>query len=325
MQEKQTVLLVDDNELILRTITLSLSGEDYSILTALNGREAYDIAIKEKPSLVITDLTMPEMNGIDLCKKLKSTEETKFIPVLVITAYDALVERLKAIKAGADEFLSKPFNPLELKVRIKSFLKFKEVLDKLEDVSMVIASLAKAIDARDSYTQGHNARVSFVSQKIADYFDLSKTTKSEMKEAGLLHDIGKIGIAERILQKPGSLDAKEREIIETHPVIGEEILKPLKFTPVFRAIIRSHHEKLNGSGYPDALKGDQISFPVRIISISDVFDALSTTRPYRKALTTEQVLEAIKKEVQMGFWDVEVFKALEKIAFEEEIKSVYLP
>ncbi|MBN2363552.1 response regulator [candidate division WOR-3 bacterium] len=323
MPVNTSILLVDDNELILNTIKMSLGGEDYIFLTAFNGKEAYEKALKEKPALIITDVTMPEMDGIELCRKIKTTFETRLIPVIVITAYDALVDRLKAIKAGADEFLSKPFNPLELKVRIKSFLKLKHLLDKLEDVSMVIASLAKAIDARDSYTQGHNERVSFLAQIIAGHFNLTPATKSEMEEAGLLHDIGKIGIPESILQKPGTFNQNERKIIETHPVIGEEILKPLKSTVNFRSIIRSHHEKLNGTGYPDALKGDDIPFPVRIISVSDVFDSLSTNRPYRKAMTLEQTLGTIKEEVDKGFWDSEVFKALEKIIGEEEVKSLY--
>ncbi len=314
---------MDDNELIINTIKMSLGGEDYNFLSASNGREAYEIALKEKPSLIITDVTMPEMDGIELCRKIKTTFETRLIPVIVITAYDALVDKLKAIKSGADEFLSKPFNPLELKIRIKSFLKFKLLLDKLEDVSMVIASLAKAIDARDTYTQGHNQRVSFVALKLADFFNISEATKSEMQEAGILHDIGKIGIPESILQKPGAFNQNERKIIQTHPLIGEEILKPLKSTVNFRSIIRSHHEKLNGSGYPDSLKGEKIPFPVRIISVSDVFDSLSTNRPYRNAMKLDKSLETIKEEVNKGFWDSEVFKALEKISLDDEIKTLY--
>lgn len=324
IKEKPLILLVDDDDLVLSTTQMALSDQDYEFITANNGKEALQLTFDKNPSLVITDVTMPVMNGLELCRSIKENYETRLISVIVVTAYDSLEDKIEAIKAGADEFISKPYNIIELKVRIKALLRFKELTDKLEDFSKVISSLAKAIDARDPYTRGHSYRVSYIAMEIAKNLSLSDKAINEISEAGLLHDIGKIGIEESILNKPSKLTPREIKTMQTHPIIGEDILKPLKSTQNFRSIIRSHHEKLNGSGYPDGLKGDQILISVRIISISDIFDAMRSDRPYRKGMSCDKTLSIIEDEVKNNYWDKEVFKVIRNISHNENIASLYL-
>ncbi len=322
-KEKSLILLVDDDDLVLSTTQMALSDQDYEFITANNGKDALQLTFDKNPSLVITDVTMPIMNGLELCRSIKENYETRLISVIVVTAYDALEDKIEAIKAGADEFISKPYNIIELKVRIKALLRFKKLTDKLEDFSKVISALAKAIDARDPYTRGHSYRVSYISMEIANILSLSDNAVDEIGEAGLLHDIGKIGIEESILNKSSILTPKEIKTMQTHPIIGENILKPLKSTQNFRSIIRSHHEKLNGSGYPDGLKDDQILISVRIISISDIFDAMRSDRPYRKGMSLVKTLSIIEDEVNKNYWDREVFKVMQNISNKENITSLY--
>lgn len=320
---KPLILLVDDDDLILDTIKMSLADQCYQFATATDGKEALKIVEQTPPSLVITDVTMPIMNGLDLCKSIKENYNTRLIPVIVVTAFDAFEDKIKAIKAGADEFLSKPFNTLELKVRINALLRFKDLVDRLEDFSKVLSALARAIDARDHYTQGHCTRVSYLAKEIGKSMNLEQNVIDDLGLAGLLHDIGKIGIPESILNKPGKLTHEEMDIMKTHPVIGEKILKPLKTTETFRSIIRSHHERLDGTGYPDGHRAEQIVVPVRVIAVADVFDALRSDRPYRNSLDLSTTLDIIEQEIERGFWDRDVFSELKKVSARDTVKFMH--
>lgn len=321
---KPVILLVDDNDLVLNTTKLALINENFEFLTASNGKTAYEIILNTPPAIILTDVTMPEMDGLELCRKIKSNPKTQLIPVIIVTGYNNFEDKILAKQAGADEFLSKPINIIELKIRIHSLLKNKVLIDQLEDISTVVESFAKAIDARDAYTQGHNHRVRFLTIKICNKMDLLDEIKEDIYKAAILHDIGKIGIKENILNKPGKLTLDEKEIMQSHPVIGEKILEPLKTSLNFRAMIRSHHEKLDGSGYPDGLKGLEISNPVRILSLADIFDAMRSTRPYRDGISNEKTLIIIRNEVQKGFWDKDIYKILEKISYSKECRDLYI-
>jgi len=320
---KPKILLVDDDELVLNTTKLALIKENFEFLTATNGKIAYDIILKTLPSIVITDVTMPEMDGLELCRKIKSNPKTQLIPVIIVTGFTNFEDKILAKQAGADEFLSKPYNIVELKIRIHSLLKNKALIDQLEDITTVIESLAKAIDARDTYTHGHNLRVRFITIKIANKMNLESKVKEDIYKAAILHDIGKIGINENILNKNEKLTKEERDIMQLHPVIGDKILEPLKTSLNFRAMIRSHHERLDGSGYPDGLKGSEISIPVRILTLADVFDAMRSTRPYRAGIPNEKTIQIIKGEVEKGYWDKDIFKILEDISYTQECEDLY--
>ena len=201
--------------------------------------------------------------------------------------------------------------------------KRKDLVDRLEDFSKVLSALARAIDARDHYTQGHCTRVSYLAKEIGKSMNLEQNVIDDLGLAGLLHDIGKIGIPESILNKPGKLTHEEMDIMKTHPVIGEKILKPLKTTETFRSIIRSHHERLDGTGYPDGHRAEQIVVPVRVIAVADVFDALRSDRPYRNSLDLSTTLDIIEQEIERGFWDRDVFSELKKVSARDTVKFMH--
>jgi len=250
---------------------------------------------------------MPELNGLEVCCQLKNHEETRLIPVIMITAVHSHDEKLKAIDAGVDDFLNKPINIAELRVRVKSLLKMKHLNDLLDRSDTVIASLANAIEAKDKYTEGHNERVSRYSVALARAAGLSERDQKIIRMAGILHDIGKIGVPDKVLNKKGPLNDKEFSRILSHPQKGEKILEPLRSLGGVRDAVLYHHERYDGKGYPLGLKGYQIPIIARIVAIADSYDAMTTTRPYRKGLSRDRAIEELQhKAGQM--WDPDLVK-----------------
>jgi len=263
-----------------------------------NGNGYYD--------LVILDIFMPHLSGIEILKKIKADPLTHLLPVVMITGLGEEKDKLEAIDAGCDEFLSKPFNFAELLTRVRSLLKMKFALDSLDSAENVIFSLARAIEAKDAYTQGHTERVSQLAMLVGERLKLSGEDTDALKKGGILHDIGKIGVPDGILNKPGKLEPQEFEIIKTHPDIGARICSKLNSIKNAIPVIRYHHEKLDGSGYPDGLKGNSIPITARIMAIVDVYDALTSTRPYRPAMPKERALAILDEEANRGWWDKEI-------------------
>ena len=266
--------------------------------------------------LALLDVMMPGKNGYDVCRAVKSQPETRFIPVVLVTGLSRVDERIQGITCGADDFLSKPVNRQELLARTRSLLRIKEFTDELENAEAVLFSLALSIEAKDPYTRGHCDRLSNYSAAMAERLGLPQEQRVALRRAGVVHDIGKIAVPEHVLIKSGPLTADEWVIMKQHPVIGERICAPLKSFRLVLPIIRHHHEKLDGTGYPEGLRGDQIPLTARILQVTDIYDALTTDRPYRAALRQEEALDTMRAEVKRGWWESTLVDELESLVTE---------
>ncbi|HEX5037349.1 MAG TPA: HD domain-containing phosphohydrolase [bacterium] len=313
------LLVVDDNCTNIDLIKKQLHGQSYHFEDANNGYEALEKIRNWKPDLVLLDLMMPGMSGYEVCKTVKSDKDLRFIPVIVITALSELEDKLKAIDMGADDFLIKPFNKLELATRIRSLLRLKALYDDLDTSENILFSLARALEAKDRYTRGHSERVARYSRLLAKGIGLPEHEQEHIWRGGLLHDIGKIGIAEAVLHKAGPLTPEEMDHIRTHPQKGFEICSPLKSLTPSLSVIKNHHERFDGCGHPDKLECDKIPLMARISSIADSFDAMTTDRPYRKGMKFGEAVAIFERERESGQWDpvlVTEFVTLIKKGFE---------
>jgi putative two-component system response regulator len=314
------ILIVDDVIDNIRLISniLNRHNSTYLIRYATNGDEALQLVNSFTPDLIMLDVVMPGQDGFSVCRTLKGNSQTRLIPVVMITALDSQQDRLKGLEAGVDDFISKPFNVYELLARVKNLLKLRSYISELEHAEQVIFSLARAVEAKDKYTEGHCERLSILAQRIGEELNLSEQEITILKRGGVLHDIGKIAIDDSILQKEGPLTDEEFTIIKSHPEIGENICRPLKTLQPLLPMIRFHQERYDGSGYPDGLKGEEIPLLARIIGIVDSFDALTTNRPYRKAISPSEALQIMEKETKLGLWDPKIFEIMRTIVSRED-------
>jgi len=290
-----------------------LTAKGLHVITAADGAEALEQIRKGDVDLVLLDVMMPHLNGFEVCSKIKSNPDTYLLPVILVTALSDKQDRIEGIQAGADDFLTRPVDPSELLARVRSLLKLKMRTDELERAEAVLFSLARSIEGKDPYTHGHCERLSQYSESLAANLGLPEDVVSALRRAGIVHDIGKVAVPDSVLLKPGPLDKEEWELVRQHPVIGERICAPLKSFRAVLPIIRHHHERFDGSGYPDGLKGETIPLAARVLEIVDVYDALTTDRPYKAAFSTEDALATMRKEVERGWWDEHIFAEFEKL------------
>lgn len=307
------VIIADDqlpNRDLLRDI---LEPDGYDLVMASSGLEAVRICQEQQPDLMLLDLEMPELDGFGVLSQIRSLPETRLMPVVVVTAHGARSHRLRAADLGADDFIAKPIDVLELRTRVRAILRFKAYLDEYERVEGVLLSLARIVESRDPDTGDHCERIARNSNLVGTELGLAERDLRALHLAAHLHDIGKIAIPDSILLKHGPLNAAERRAVEVHPEIGERILVPLRSVRDVVPLVRHHHERLNGSGYPDGLRSADIPQSVRVLSVCDVFDALTSRRPYREPLPAEQALAILDAEVAKGYWDAEVVAALRRV------------
>ena len=307
------LLVVDDNPVNRQFLEDELTDEGYLVSTAEDGEDALQKVAAESPDLILLDVMMPKLDGYETCRRLKSDSRTILIPVVMVTALTATHERIKGIEAGADDFLSKPYNRLELLTRVRSLLKLKRHTDELENAETVLFTLALSVEAKDPYTNDHCDRLARLSVALGEKLGLTQEQLKALHRGGILHDLGKIGIPDAILLKPGPLNDVERAVVREHPAIGERICRPLKSLRLVLPIIRHHHERWDGSGYPDGLAGEAIPVTARALQVVDVYDALTTQRPYKPAYSHDQACAIMREETIKGWWDsgmVEAFIAL---------------
>ena len=305
------ILIVDDEPLNLKLLEALLLPLGYEVIKANSGPEALSIVSKVNIDLILLDVMMPEMNGFEICHAIKNREESRLIPIIMVTALEDVENRIRGIEAGADDFITKPPNQMELIARTKSFLKVKYLNQNMTSFENVLISLANTVEAKDIYTQGHVKRVSDLAITIGMSMGRSETELEALRIGGALHDIGKIGVPQEILNKPDGLSKEEWQAMRKHPEYGYNICLPLKRNlKQALDIIRHHHEKMDGSGYPDGLKGNEISIPARIMAVADIFDALTTDRPYRKAMVREKALSILREEAGKGKLDDAVVSCL---------------
>src|SRR6202047_1093067 len=308
-----TVLVADDQAANRELLEELLTAQGYKVIAVPDGAAAVEQLTRTQVDLVLLDVMMPYLNGFEVCEKIKNNPDTYLIPVIMITALSDKQDRLEGIKVGADDFLTRPVDRTELLARVRSLLKLKQRTDELERAESVLFSLARSIEGKDPYTHGHCERLSDYSVRLGEHLGLSEDQLVALRRAGIVHDVGKIAVPDAILLKPGRLTPDEWIIIREHSVIGERICAPLKSFRVVLPIIRHHHEKLDGSGYPDGLRGDAIPVAARVLQSVDVSDALTTDRPYKKAFSITDALQTMKEEVAKGWWDPKIFDQFERL------------
>ncbi|MBN1621108.1 MAG: response regulator [Endomicrobiales bacterium] len=313
MNKKPTILIADDDLNALRVLEKLILDQGYNVVTESNGQSTREKIITLKPDLVILDNYMPGVSGNEICREIKSKPETRLIPVITLTGYTETPEKVEAIESGSDDFVNKPFKAIELLTRIRSLLKVKALNDELDSAEGVIFALARAIEAKDSYTQGHTERVSQFALLVGHHLGLSLDDQNALYKGGILHDIGKIAVPDAILNKPGRLTEEEFNIIRTHPDRGEKICKPLNSIRSALEIIRHHHERMDGSGYPDRFSGEKIGLLARIMAVVDIYDALTSNRAYRPALPQEKAFSILDMEADKGWWDKNILSEFKKL------------
>lgn len=347
MQKNPLILIVDDLPQNIELLEAYLAPQGYEILTASSGAEALEKLASHSVDLILLDVMMTEMDGFEVARRVRQNDTMRLLPIILVTALYETEDRVKGIEAGCDDFISKPVDKSELVARVRSLLKvkayndllnnyrkelecevakktqeIKHTLKQLKEASLeTIHRLSLAAEYKDEDTGAHIVRMSHYCAAIASQIGLDEHTVETILYAAPMHDIGKIGIPDKILLKPGKLDTPEWEIMKQHALIGAEILKDsdAEFIKMGEIIARSHHEKFDGSGYPGGLKGTQIPIAGRIAAVADVFDALVSKRPYKEAFSVEKSLSIIK-EGRGGHFDPEVVDAF--FAIQDEILAI---
>jgi putative two-component system response regulator len=301
-----TILIIDEIDLNRRLLRAMLKTAPYRILEATRPSEGFAILEREKVDLLVVDQIMPEMTGTEFCQRVKNDRRTQLVPVLVTTSIQGVDNEVAGFESGADEFLIKPLRPALVRTHIRSLLRKKALTDSLEEAETILFALAQSVEHRDKYTGQHCERLARYGIALARALGLPKREQVALFRGGYLHDIGKIAIPDAILFKRGLLTEEEWKVMRLHTVRGEDICRPMKTLAPVLPIIRSHHERWDGSGYPDGLRGENIPLLARILQVADIYDALTTARPYKPAFTHHHALEMMLDEVNRGWRDPEL-------------------
>ena len=285
MNANPVVIVAGDAPDSRAIIANMLVAEPCHIVEAAEGGTVLDLVTRKTGDLVLMETYMRDVDGLEVCRRLRKDTDNRLLPIVLISAMDDMASRVAAIDAGADDFLSKPLERNELIARVRSLLKMKTMRDRLEDARQVIFALANAAEAKDLYTVQHTQRGADSASALARSLGLPPEVVDEIRVGGLIHDVGKLAIPDAVLNKPGPLTSAEFELIKTHTVVGAEIVAPLASQRHVVGIVRSHHERFDGAGYPDGLAGEDIPLGARIVSVCDSYDAMVNVRPYRGAVT----------------------------------------
>ena len=303
------VLIVDDEPSIAQLLRRVLEADGHRVVVAADGNAALDQVSRCHPDLVVLDIDMPRLGGFEVCRRLKAAPATRLLPVLVLTGTGAADARVRAWELGADEFLTKPFHPLEVAARCRSLLRQKDLVDALDSAESVVFTLVRAIEAKSAYTYGHSTRVTGYALDLAGRVGLGESDRDLLRRGSALHDIGKISMPDAIIDKPGPLTAEEYEVIKRHPADGARIVEPLRSARDVIPLVRWHHERMDGAGYPDGLAGADIPPLVRMLAVADVYDALASDRPYRPAMPHERCRQVMAENAAGGGLDPELTRA----------------
>jgi len=307
------ILVVDDNRTNALLLERVLAGDGHVVDVANDGQEALDRITHSCPDLILLDLDMPRIDGFEVCRRVKSNPATRFVPIVIVTAQNAFDAKLRAWELGADDFITKPFQTLEVVARARSLLRIKDLIDERDSAEAVVFAFARVVEAKSPYTHGHSERVAAYALTLAAAIQLEECEWETLRKGALLHDIGKVSVPDAILDKPTSLTPAEFEVMKQHTVQGARIAEPLRSVRDAVPLIRWHHERLDGRGYPDGLFGGSIPLLVRILSVSDVYDSLASARPYRGAIPHPQCLEILRRDAVSGGLDSELVEAFSKV------------
>jgi len=309
-----TILVVDSVEVNRRLFRAMFKASPYRILEATLPSQALGILESEKVDLVVVDMVMPELSGPDFCHRLKSNREMQLIPVLMTTSVQGVENEIVSLESGADDFLLKPLKPTLVRARVQTMLRHKAATDSLDEAESILFALAQSVEQRDRYTGLHCERLATYSVALAQAMGIARAEQLALFRGGYLHDIGKVSIPDSILFKGGVLSEEEWDVMRLHTVRGEEICRPMKSLAPVLPIIRSHHERWDGSGYPDGLAGPDIPLLARILQVADIYDALTTSRPYKPAFPHAHAVEVMMEESNRGWRDPELVPLFAEIS-----------
>lgn len=328
MNTPATLLLVDDQVRGIDALASVLEPEGYRLMFANNGATAILAAQSAVPDLVLLDVMMPEMDGFEVCRRLRDDPRLALVPIVLVTALDDQSSRLRGIEAGADDFITKPFNRAELRARVRTITRlnrFRTLLDERQRASEELARAydatlegwSRALDLRDHETEGHSRRVTEMTLRLAQALGIQGVELEHIRRGALLNDIGKMGIPDAILLKPGPLNDEEWEIMRRHPTMAYELLAPIPYLYQALSIPWCHHERWDGSGYPCGLAGEAIPLEARIFAVVDAWDAMSNDRPYRKAMPPDVVYQKLA-ELSGSHFDPAVIAAFLRLLDAEQ-------
>lgn len=293
--DSPSIVCAEDDSATRALLRVVLERAGYVVRQFEDGAEALAEILRQPPDIALLDIGMPGLDGLEVTRRLRATPATALLPVILLTARGRLEDKVAGLDAGASDFITKPFEPAELLARVRSNQRLATALTRLENTRDVLVALASAIDAKDPVTEHHCDRVAEQATILARTVGLSEAGIEAVTYGAVLHDVGKIGISEMVLMKPGELSADERAEMERHPVIGDGILRPLRLGSIIGPIVRGHHERWDGGGYPDGLRGTAIPIGARIVSVVDAHDAMTHDRPYRPALSADEAREELMR------------------------------
>ena len=291
--ESPSILVAEDDLATRALLRVSLERADYRVRVVEDGASALAEITRHPPDVALLDIGMPEMDGLEVTRALRRMPATALLPIILVTARGRLEDKVAGLDAGASDFITKPFEPAELLARVRANLRLSAALARLESTQDVLVALANAVDAKDPMTEHHCGRVADRALVLARLAGLDPDEVEAVGYGAVLHDVGKIGIAESVLTKPGKLTDAERVEMQRHPLIGAEILQPLRLGRIVGPIVRGHHERWDGTGYPDGLRGELIPIGARIVSVVDAYDAMIHDCPYRARLTEDKAREEL--------------------------------
>ena len=307
------VLVVDDDETVSSLFARILSREGYTVETAANFESARQLLERHPPDVILLDVVLPDAGGFSICKQLKDDASTRLIPVILVTGLSDPESRINGRRAGADDYLTKPVDPQELIARVSTAARLKRYTDDLDSAASIVMTLAVMIESRDGLTEGHCHRMANYATAIGRALGLNATDLQTLHRGGFLHDIGMLAIPPSVLLKAGPLEPEEYERVKSHTVVGDELCRNLRSLQAVRPIVRHHHERRDGSGYPDGLAGDQIPLLAQIISVVDTYDAVTHSRPYQRTHSPDDAIQLLRTEVEQGLRERAIVEAFSRI------------
>src|SRR5437870_1167411 len=299
--EPPAVLVVHHDEAAAAIVARLLGSEGYTVNIARDGPSALDCIANNPPDVVLLDMMIPGLDGFEICRRLKREPATRLTPVILVTALSTKEHRLAGLEAGADEVFTKPVDAEELLTRVRVLARVKRYTDDLDAAASIVMTLALIIESRDGHTEGHCHRMANYATALGRSLQLGRNDLQALHRGGFLHDIGMLAIPEGVLRKSGGLNSEEYELVKSHTVIGDSLIEGLHSLQAVRPIIRHHHERFDGSGYPDALRGDEIPLLAQIIGVVDAYDAVTTDRAYQQAKPAEQAISVLMQQVERGW------------------------
>jgi putative two-component system response regulator len=299
--KRARVLVVDDDTSVSTLLERLLVRDGYVVTVASDGPAALAAVAADPPDVILMDVVMPGMDGLAVCRSLKNDPTTRLTPVVLITGLADRETKINGRAAGADDFLTKPVDVQELLARVRSLARFKRYTDDLDSAASIIMALAVMIEARAGHTEGHCHRIANHATALGRRLGLDQDALQALYRGGFLHDIGMLAIPDSVVCRRGPLEPEEFELVKSHTIIGEGLCRNLRSLNAVRPIVRHHHERFDGSGYPDGLRGDEIPLVAQIIGLIDAYDALTTERPYQPAHSIDEALAVLRQQVDKGW------------------------